>query len=594
MNTEELEDKVTILYESEKDTDIEEILMILSDDVLESSQSEVLYAYKAASLFYFNQEELAIHYAQLAINVDPQFAFPYLIKADIFYSKSDYNKALGNYTDATTLQSNYKEAQSGKAATLFYLNRYEEAVVAFNKVLELDNKDAEGFRRRGHTYWKLNDSSKAIQDINKSIALGDTNANLGHNLKGGIYHSQGLYEKALIEYDQAIAFDDNYYAPFYNKGLTLLKLGKIEDSIEMFTKALKIKSLYARAFRARGKAYEKLERYEEAITDYKKYIELTSDKTNFLSQVSEQRITELRKKIENIWYDEIDKLVIEIKNLLQYNNTFVTHFTSLSSAKKLILDNSKFRLSEGNFLNDTSEGRELFNYIPFSHLKKINEDTLAEVFTVRPFIGSFVADSKHDDLTLWRMYGKEAEEEAKGCAITIFREQFIKNLETSIEFEEDGVTLSEKDKNFTFYHVAYRTKDKFIVPGNSTSRNTKLNKLMENLRAKVTSLDDLKKDSITKIMNDIAYLFKSSEYQYENEVRLVVQGVGFKKNITTVGNFPRVFIELVSVVPVLSKITLGPKVQRADEWAAAFHYQIEATPMNSKAVEIILSHIPFK
>ncbi|WP_165064956.1 hypothetical protein [Desulfovibrio sp. ZJ200] len=45
----------------------------------------------------------------------------------------------------------------------------------------------------------------------------------------------------------------------------------------------------------------------------------------------------------------------------------VTHYTTLSALKKLVYDESKFRLSEGNFLNDPSEGRELFNFLDPTH-----------------------------------------------------------------------------------------------------------------------------------------------------------------------------------------------------------------------------------
>ena len=52
---------------------------------------------------------------------------------------------------------------------------------------------------------------------------------------------------------------------------------------------------------------------------------------------------------------------------------------------------------------------------------------------------------------------------------------------------------------------------------------------MSELKAKIKKLNEQQKISVIKLLNEIAYLFKSSEYQYENEVRLVVQGVGFKK-----------------------------------------------------------------
>jgi hypothetical protein len=118
---------------------------------------------------------------------------------------------------------------------------------------------------------------------------------------------------------------------------------------------------------------------------------------------------------------------------------------------------------------------------------------------------------------------------------------------------------------------------------------------MSELKNKIRNLDENQKISVNKLLNDIAYLFKSSEYQYENEVRLVVQGVGFAKKIEKEETPPKVYIELVDIVPALNKITLGPKVERADEWAAAFNYHIKEQLKDRKEkVEIVISHLPFK
>jgi len=116
---------------------------------------------------------------------------------------------------------------------------------------------------------------------------------------------------------------------------------------------------------------------------------------------------------------------------------------------------------------------------------------------------------------------------------------------------------------------------------------------MNELKTKLEVLDKEQKTSVKELLNSIAYLFKSVEYQYENEVRLIVQGVGFEKTIDTNANPPKVFIELIDLIPVLTKITFGPKVERADEWAAAFNYQIKKEITNS-TIEIVISHLPFK
>lgn len=97
---------------------------------------------------------------------------------------------------------------------------------------------------------------------------------------------------------------------------------------------------------------------------------------------------------------------------------------------------------------------------------------------------------------------------------------------------------------------------------------------------------------IIELLNEVSYLFKNAEYQYENEVRLVMKdAIGFEKNVDTTFIPPRVYVELVSILPMVKEITIGPKVERADEWAAAFHYNFIK---NDLKPEISISNLPFK
>jgi hypothetical protein len=209
-----------------------------------------------------------------------------------------------------------------------------------------------------------------------------------------------------------------------------------------------------------------------------------------------------------------------------------------------------------------------------------------------------VAASKYNDLTLWRMYGKEEKEEAKGCAITInppllleaLKQQLMPKGQNSISPQEDGF--------FSFYKVAYRAQDgHFILPGALPEEVDTLNGYMQHLQEKVK--DILGKESTTAEdrqnillrLNEIAYLFKTDEYQHEQELRLVLDGIGFEKKVELGTVMPRVFIELVNIRPLIQKITIGPKVERGDEWAAAFYYSLDKDNLRP---EICISHLPYK
>lgn len=301
----------------------------------------------------------------------------------------------------------------------------------------------------------------------------------------------------------------------------------------------------------------------------------------------------------NSAFEAIQTCVEEIKALLLYSGESVTHYTGLSSAQALIMQGSEFRISEGAYLNDTSEGTEVFDFLSVAHSAHAGRGALAELFAEKPFIGSFVTEIKHDDLALWRMYAKDNKEEANGCAITLNMKRFQESLKAPFSASRSKATDVETVPEPRFYRVAYRDssgKDRFLVPGVPAQVEQDLNRHMHDLAKAVETFRSLSPSALgthdlIELLNEIAYIFKSAEYQYEHELRLVIKGKGFAKLIKEDRMPPKVYIQLVPLKSLIEKITFGPKVDRPDEWAAAFHYSLLEEGYEP---EILISRLPFK
>ena len=248
-------------------------------------------------------------------------------------------------------------------------------------------------------------------------------------------------------------------------------------------------------------------------------------------------------------------------------------------------------------MNDTSEGTELFKFLQFHSLSRSTDGLVAETFAPKPFIGSFVTESKHDDLNMWRFYGKENGVEARGCAITLRISEFIDAINLCItKGDEEPDKSSEDDINF--YRVAYWNHDlkttNFHIP-NLEEKEPELNLLMDELKKEVKKYKTEDKSILEKYLNTIAFLFKSDAYKNENELRLVIKGIEFEKKFDMDANPPRVYIELVNIRNLIEQITLGPKVDKSDEWAAAIFYSYDnETDENKKPKKILISHLPYK
>ncbi|MBW4495277.1 MAG: tetratricopeptide repeat protein [Oscillatoria princeps RMCB-10] len=94
----------------------------------------------------------------------------------------------------------------------------------------------------------------------------------------------GKNEEALAAFDRAIQIQPAFYQAWYAKGLTLSFQSRYEKAIAAFDRAIReSQEKFAPAWRWRGGALQSLKRYEEALASYDKAIAL--DPNNFIVYV---------------------------------------------------------------------------------------------------------------------------------------------------------------------------------------------------------------------------------------------------------------------------------------------------------------------
>ncbi|WP_236505989.1 tetratricopeptide repeat protein, partial [Tychonema sp. BBK16] len=92
-----------------------------------------------------------------------------------------------------------------------------------------------------------------------------------------LYRSADQYAKAIASYDKALEIKPDYHEAWYNRGIALDDLGRLEEAIASYDKALEIKPDLHEAWNNRGNALVNLGRLEEAIASYDKALEFKPD-----------------------------------------------------------------------------------------------------------------------------------------------------------------------------------------------------------------------------------------------------------------------------------------------------------------------------
>lgn len=137
--------------------------------------------------------------------------------------------------------------------------QYEQAVAAFDRVLEQTSRDAEAL-------------------VNRGIA----------------YDEWGKSEQAIASYTQALSIDPNLAAAYYNRGNSKNRLGDMEGAIADYSQAIEQQPQYAEAYANRGASHRSLGNVALAVADFERAQSI------FVEQGKNAEAGQLRSQIEEL------------------------------------------------------------------------------------------------------------------------------------------------------------------------------------------------------------------------------------------------------------------------------------------------------
>lgn len=150
--------------------------------------------------------------------------------------------------------------------------KYEDAITAYTKAIELQPEYSAAYNNRGLSYKNLGKYAEAIEDYTTAIRI-NPNYAIAYNNRGLVNKTIGKYDEAIADYEKAIELNPNYSTAYNNLGAAYNSLEQYGIAIAYLNRALELNPEYAIAYNNRGYGYKGLEEYEKAIADYTKAIE---------------------------------------------------------------------------------------------------------------------------------------------------------------------------------------------------------------------------------------------------------------------------------------------------------------------------------
>lgn len=193
-------------------------------------------------------------------------------QANTLYELQRYKDALVVYEKAVDIKPKYAKGWNGQGKTLYELKQYKEALAVYDKAIQIQPDYLEAWSGRGFVLQKLQRYNEAIASFDKALQLESNHSDVW-NAKGEALSNLTQYDNAIKAYDKAIELKLHYYEAWYNKGLALHNLKRYEEALASFDKAVEFKPDYYLAWYNRGNALVNLQRYQEAFSAYDKAVE---------------------------------------------------------------------------------------------------------------------------------------------------------------------------------------------------------------------------------------------------------------------------------------------------------------------------------
>jgi tetratricopeptide (TPR) repeat protein len=589
--------------------------------------------YNGLGNVYYDQKEYtkAIEQYELAIAKDPDHAAAYYNLGNVYYSQKDYANAIEQYELAIEKDPDDAAAYYNLGLVYRTQRNYNKAIEQYEFAIKKDPDDARFYNSLGNVYADQKEYPKAIELYNLAIQKEPDYALAYYNL-GFYYYGQKEYPKAIEQYNLAIAKDPDDPYTYNNLGNVYKAQRQYIKAIDNYTKAIAKDSEHFLYFRNRGDAYRAIQNYDKAIADYDRALALNpedywvsqrrnealalqgkyqaikmepegkekSSVPEFIKALIEEKLqaeTEQTKTQVMILGSKVATVVNDIRALaFTEAKEPVAHYTKLLVANIIVnkpADTSKLRYYNVAYMNDPEEGKVLLRML--ADLGGNDFNKIATCFDAgklrednHVYLGSFVPVSHQDELVMWRTYGKENNVEASGCSMVIAPNFFDgENSHLQPDFgnserKATGSASTDNREKEALYSVVYYNKklgsEGIIAPKADEIREglKNLTKALHNLVALIKEKDS--KSELASVVNrvvfrtlsEIRYLFKSADYSFEKELRVIqyVNGESDRVQIDETGGLPhRLYIESGQPLkPSLQKIILGPKVANPDQW----------------------------
>lgn len=199
-------------------------------------------------------------------------------KADIsnaeglkFYNKGKYGEAMLQFQKALEINPNHYDARFHLGITYYMANRIDEAIVELQKAIDINPKDPKGHYNIAFAYVAKEKVAEALPEYQKAIdlfaAVKDQRESEAYLYKAVAYSLIERYDEAFAACKKSIELNPLKEDGYYFLGVCYYKKNMLDDALMAFKKVVSINPKSEKAHSLLFTIYDKLGRNEEATEE---------------------------------------------------------------------------------------------------------------------------------------------------------------------------------------------------------------------------------------------------------------------------------------------------------------------------------------
>ncbi len=160
-----------------------------------------------------------------------------------------------------------------KAYSLTELDYIEEALIAYDKALELEPRNARSWARKARALRIMGEYAEALASVNRSLEI-HPQFGWGWIVKGQILERMGHFERALAAHEISAEIKPGDVRVWYNQACALFSLGRWDDALNHLDHALSIDPHHESSWAKRGQILRYQGHFLQGLNAYNRALEL--------------------------------------------------------------------------------------------------------------------------------------------------------------------------------------------------------------------------------------------------------------------------------------------------------------------------------